>query len=403
MVVVAAICILSACTKMDSTYKGFLKDGEIRYSKRPDSIQVFPGYERIKLSWLLIADSNATKCRVYWNNGADSVEVPVTRSAAIDTISVVISNLAEGNYTFSIYTYDSGGNPSIRKDTTGHVYGDEYVNSLANRLVRDASLVGGMPRINWYSEPDTTAVGTEILYKDGNGVAHQIWVPLQEAVTRMEERPLGDSVQYRTLYLPDSLAIDTFYAPYETLHLQKAVPIELDKSKFAEYKLLTDAPLSKYAKAGMAGLWDDNIDKNHFYGTNAGWESPHWFTFDMGVEASLDHFVMWQRGKDNTSLLYANANPLKFEIWGSNDPNPNGLWDSTWVKLMDCESVKPSGLPLGDNSDDDIAQALAGETFNFPDDTPPVRYIRIKILSTWDPADSDHSFIAELTFFGVAE
>ena len=400
---VALSCLVTACSKMDASYKDFLQGGEIIYREKPDSIQVFPGHNRIKLSWLLTANPNISLCRVYWNDKADSVTVPVSHGAGKDTVSVIIDSLAEGAYTFAIYTYDKAGNSSVAADTTGQVYGDTYISSLSNRLTESAVLIGGKPRITWYTEPDTAAIGVEMRYKSQDGEEHTIPVSLDDSITRIDERPLGDSVQYRTLFLPARNALDTFYTAYQTVQLEEAVPVELDKSKFKEFILPTDAPKFDATNNPMSALWDGKLDGNSWYRTANGSGSPHWYTFDMGVTAKLSSYTFWQRGVvSEHNLVYANASPHIWEVWGSSDPNPDGSWDG-WIKLADCTSVKPSGLPLGQNSDEDISYALKGETFTLSQDAPPVRYIRIKVLETWDPTASDHSFIGELTFYGITE
>src|SRR5690242_14583172 len=94
------VCLLAACKKMDYTYKKFLKGGDIIYPGKADTIQIFPGHNRIRLSWLLTSDPSIVLCRVYWNNKTDSVSVPVNRSKGIDTVSVIIDSLAEGYYNF---------------------------------------------------------------------------------------------------------------------------------------------------------------------------------------------------------------------------------------------------------------------------------------------------------------
>src|SRR3546814_11935428 len=58
-----------------------------------------------------------------------------------------------------------------------------------------------------------------------------------------------------------------------------------------------------------------------------------------------------------------------------------------WVKLLECEMIKPSGRPLGNNTLEDEEVALAGHEFTFPLDAPPVRYLRFKILETWGGTD----------------
>src|SRR5690606_17701764 len=103
--------------------------------------------------------------------------------------------------------------------------------------------------------------------------------------------------------------------------------------------------------------------------TNDGSGRPHWFTFDMGVEASLSQLRIWQRSISEENLLFNNANMRLFEVWGSNDPNPNGSWDS-WTKLLDGTSIKPSGLPMGQLADVDRQQVQNGEVFTFPANTP---------------------------------
>lgn len=83
--------------------------------------------------------------------------------------------------------------------------------------------------------------------------------------------------------------------------------------------------------------------------------------------------------------LYAHGNPRIFEIWGRADaPDPNSEWDG-WILLTTCESVKPSGLPLGLGmwNAEDREYAEKGEEFEFPAGLSPVRYIRINVLTNW--------------------
>ncbi|MDR0724958.1 MAG: hypothetical protein LBF59_02980, partial [Prevotellaceae bacterium] len=86
-----------------------------------------------------------------------------------------------------------------------------------------------------------------------------------------------------------------------------------------------------------------------------------------------------------------------FEVWGCQTLDPTGSWDS-WTKLMECESVKPSGLPLGENTNEDEAMARDGEDFINSPSNPKVRYIRIKVLRTW--AGGDNFQITEIEVFG---
>ncbi|MES2376067.1 MAG: DUF5000 domain-containing lipoprotein [Bacteroidota bacterium] len=123
------------------------------------------------------------------------------------------------------------------------------------------------------------------------------------------------------------------------------------------------------------------------------------FTLDLGLSTKLSRYKYYMRGIiDQPTYIYNFANPSKWEIWGSNAPNPNGSFDSSWTLIMTNEVIKPSGSPLGTLTVDDRAAALAGIEFRFPANTPPYRYIRWKNIATF--ANLSYIHIQELTFFG---
>lgn len=122
---------------------------------------------------------------------------------------------------------------------------------------------------------------------------------------------------------------------------------------------------------------------------------PNWFTIDMGKQYQLSRMKMYQYTL--TNYAYTLGNPQAFEIWGSNNPTPDGAWDN-WTLLLGGESIKPSGSIPGAKTAEDEAYAAAGEDFTFPTGTPPVRYIRFKLIKTWGRVDN--LLLAELTFWG---
>lgn len=183
---------------------------------------------------------------------------------------------------------------------------------------------------------------------------------------------------------------------------KELIPIyekQLDRLKFYEYPLPTD----EQAAWGwtMPHIWDgiivnnSNVDKPGFHTANGKW--PQWFSFSIGVKAKLSRFRYWQRG---SWVSFSDRNVKKFELWGSNNPNPDGSWDS-WTKIMEGESVKPSGLPMGTNSAEDLALIGAGEEFVFPPGTPAVKFIRMKVLETW--SGDDAFFVMQVAFWGAEE
>jgi hypothetical protein len=152
----------------------------------------------------------------------------------------------------------------------------------------------------------------------------------------------------------------------------------------------------------LSNLFDGKIDGTNGFHTGQGsgrW--PQWVTFDMGVTGKISRIKVWQRGESQGEKWYFRHGNLKrFEIWGTNSAEDLANWD-VWTRLIACESVKPSGLPLGQYSDEDIALVTAGEEFVCPPEMPAVRYMRLKALENWTGGDFFH--IMELEVYGQIE
>jgi len=210
-ILIIAALFITACGKSDTAYKDFAPGGEIVYPGKADSVKVYPGNNRVKLTWLLKTDSRITKCRVYWNQRQDSAEVPVTRTNAVDTITVLLNNMAEGAYSFDVYSYNANGNTSIKANATGDVYGSFYTSNLVNRLFKKAVYSAGKTRIEWVvADPRTFAL--RLRYKDLAGVTQTLQVPSSEMITNIPANVLNNELEYETLYLPVPNAIDIFAA-----------------------------------------------------------------------------------------------------------------------------------------------------------------------------------------------
>ena len=116
----------------------------------------------------------------------------------------------------------------------------------------------------------------------------------------------------------------------------------------------------------------------------------------MGQTAKLSRYKFYHLFRED--YAYQRGNLKRWEVWGRTDTPPtDGTWEG-WTKLLDCESFKPSGLPVGEISGDDWEYLQQGEDFEFPPTAPEVRYIRFKVLETWGGDDFIH--FQEFTFWG---
>lgn len=214
-----------SCSKMDDTYKDFIKDGEIIYPAKVEAVQTFTGNTRIDLSMLLTSDPKITKVKVFWNNGKDSVEKAIQRSTGVDTVRFSLNNIAEGTYTFDIYAYDKEGHRSIKTDIIGNVFGERFINSLYNRTLKSVSLKNGIAKLEWVGATEQM-IGQEIKYTNSQGVAISFIEPRYDNAgksidsTFLSSFKKGDSFEFRTLFKPEVNSLDTFYSNYESRVVQ---------------------------------------------------------------------------------------------------------------------------------------------------------------------------------------
>lgn len=192
---------------------------------------------------------------------------------------------------------------------------------------------------------------------------------------------------------------DTLFATITPIYEQ-----QFDKSKFSEFRLPSDAP-EGYGW-NMSNLWNGTAAGSGYH-TLPGSGMPQTFTFDMGVTGKISRYRVWDRGG---IYAYAHGNPKRWALWGSNAPKDDklpadvsalspGQQSGSWIFIGYFEAPpKPSGLPAGNNTPEDLAANDAGFEYNVSLDVPPVRYIRFQTLESFSGGDFMH--LMEITIWG---
>lgn len=220
-----ALAGLGSCDSMDEGYKDLIKNGEISYTGKIESLEFFSGKNRAQIKGVFKSDPKITECRIFWNNRKDSISIPVVRTQAEDILDVIIPNLAENNYNFEVITYDKLGNKSIPVFTNGIVYGERYQLSLSNRPIVTSTLVGSKLTINFGTMDTSTGVfTTEVTYTNTSNVLTTVNVPyfITGPINSVNPSVIisdykNGSFSYRTLFKPDPKSIDTFYSEVTTV------------------------------------------------------------------------------------------------------------------------------------------------------------------------------------------
>ena len=164
----------------------------------------------------------------------------------------------------------------------------------------------------------------------------------------------------------------------------------LDKKLFNKIVLSDDTNWDAWG-GNYSYFYDDK--KEGIVHTQGNHPFPQIYSIDLGVIVSLSRFNLLQR----QNHPFKHGNPKRYTVYGAKElPADDGNLDN-WIFLRECESIKPSGLPMGQNTDEDMAHFRSGDEFTF-DDAPEIRYFRLAVTETWDGV----AFInaAELTFWG---
>lgn len=385
------LCILlvagiAGCSKKNEDYKSFVENGEIVYPGIISKTGFMPGKLRATLTWSPSPDPNVVRYLIYWNNKSDSLSVNAVSHDPRDTVKVVIPSLNEYVYSFTVYCYDAKGNKSIPVDINNvKVFGTVYEGGLLNRGYNADKPYevneDGSVRL-FFNTPDTINIATYVDFEDNTGAAKRAVLKPDDLSVLLPDYKANTPILYRSAYIPVRSATDTFYVTERDTFPTVIKPVLVDKANFKSMKLPGD--VSDAWGWVMTAAWDGVTNADYgFHSADATF--PTSFTFDMGVSVSLLNFKMWQR----YSGLYNYGNLENFEVWGSNNPNTDGSWDS-WTKLGTFTNVKPSGSPVGTNTDADRAMGQAGDRYTFSAPTQNVRYIRFKVIKTWGNTNYFH-------------
>lgn len=207
--------ILGACSDMNDMHDSYLKDGEKIYIGRVDSMHSFGGNERVLLRYW-ITDPRAKTLCIYWNHKKDSINVDIPIHDPLDAQEVMIgesgSTIAEGDYTFQIYSYDNRGHRSIQFEQLINVYGVKYQLTLSNRTIQKVTKIDNTLTIEWNGINSSDEVGIEIFYTDTKDNEKSLFIKteLLSSPTVIEEIDLKQPVKYQTWYKPEPESIDQF-------------------------------------------------------------------------------------------------------------------------------------------------------------------------------------------------
>lgn len=208
-ILIIVVCALKACEDVNSIHNIYL-DKEIVYIGKVDSVEIFPGRDRVLLKWRMNADPKINKCNIFWNNkrGHHVVDINRVVSGPFDVEEYI--NIPEGNYLFEFITEDKDGNLSLSVFKSGQIYGDIYMSNLRGRPISNISKSGSSLEIEWVNMENS--IGVVFNYLDSSGDKATAKIEPDENITIISDFLPGGEFEYQTMFLPEPEAIDVFYS-----------------------------------------------------------------------------------------------------------------------------------------------------------------------------------------------
>ncbi|GHT69543.1 chitobiase [Bacteroidia bacterium] len=368
VILAVAFLLLASCDGMMDVHKEYIEGGELIYAPKIDSLNFIAGKERILFEFRLYNSPNVKTVDVYWNSKQDSMIIPVSPTSGLDSFYVILPNMAEQSYTFDVRTTDNFGHKSLWTTDFGNSYGERYISTVSNRRIRSINLTDRAGEINWMSGGEGM-VRVEVEYRAKNGEIRTVHTSANDSKTLCLDVASNSKFRYRSLFIPESLSIDTLALSWE--EYETAFPGEymFDRSDWSVVSVSDETASDGGGKntlidGDLGTFWHSQWD-----GGNA--PLPHWAIIDMISPKNFFRIDIYRRA--------GNTDSKSVEIYIGNSADPD---DASWTKIAEGQ------FNSGDKLTIDIPSGI---------NTATGRYLKVFLPdSNRDPFIS----IAEIYFWG---
>lgn len=281
------VSLLFGCSDMNDKHDIYLKDGEDVYICKFDSLMIFPGNERVLLRFWN-KDPRAKTASINWYPFNDSVMV--TLNPRPDSTEVMIGGttsnktISEGSYTFNFITYDNLGNHSVPMEKMIKIYGQRYQASLSNRNLKkmdydqsESSLI-----LSFAGATTENEIGIELRYSKNGETTGVVFLDNEQLASplKIENVDVKKGVSFRSVFLPEPNAIDTFRVDFTPVELILISNVALNKS-------VTVSDL--YAENFIGANAVDGIVTNESRWVSSA-TGEHWIEIELGQEYNIFSF-----------------------------------------------------------------------------------------------------------------
>ena len=280
---------LAGCADMNDKHRSWLEDGEIVYIGKVDSVHAFSGDERVLFRYW-ISDPRAKTLNIKWSLGQESLDIAIPAHIPAEPFDLFIGrnekHIDEGNHTFQWVAHDQHGNKSVMFETTANIYGERYQNRLNNRSIISAEADGTDVKLTWGGVSNNDEVGLNVRYVNTSDVPVSLFFATEEASSVVIRNvKLTDPVTYRTLFLPEPTAIDTFATVAQKVNVKTTINVVLNKP-------VAHSDINADNQGGDMAVNGDRTTATRWVTDDS--NNEHWIEVDLQGFFSINAMGLWR-------------------------------------------------------------------------------------------------------------
>ena len=329
IIIFCGLVATGACSKMNDVHNKYL-DSEKIYAAKIDSIDAHAGLNRIHFT-VELSSQRVETVRVFWNDYSDSADIAINNTTG--SFNCLLNNLEENTYIFQFVSIDKFGNRSLPFEAQGSVYGSRFQERLSNRGTFSYSADDRGLSINWSGNPDN-AIYTQLKYVNTHNIETLRNIQPDETATVIND--WLDEMHYRTAYLPEEGAIDTFYTAWRT--------VENIPYKYPTTGWTGESRNGNHGWEERGGQPDKVLDGD----LETGWHSntnfvlPQCLVIDMKESKTISYFIMrFQANAIERNWIYIK----NMEVYLTDTPANADVYQDFWGSPV-ATYLRPSGVDL---------------------------------------------------------
>ena len=377
-----------SCGDIDSIHEQYLQ-GEQVYAGKLDTLEIRPGYYRAQLNGQTQFLGNSSQIIVEYDDQTDIYDIN-ENNIQNGIYSLILPDLEEKSYEFTVTTQDEIGNLSVSQIVAGFSIGDIFVSDQDPREIINFSFESDGTYANFYGNAQSeNVIFTIVDYENEQQQITRDTVFFDDSKLKLQQfKPQGilntTSVIQSGLNGIDSIEL----APLN--YIMPDLPYtELNKNYMSLVNMPSDNP----------GTFNNANPQEYLFDNITAWNGDDTFTYNSGPSSIPSHFtvdlgVMTTLRRVDINMIDPttdpSSNPTNVQIWGRD----NLLFAETPV-ADDNDFINAGWVLLHE-------EQINGSTSNYSSfivepTTSLNRFIRIKTTSS---VNNQSVKITELGFFG---